>query len=42
MNWQAIGAIGELLGAIAVVVSLVYVVREAWEHNKNVLAALAR
>ncbi len=25
MNWEAIGAIGELLGAIAVVISLVYV-----------------
>ncbi len=25
MNWEAIGAIGELLGAIAVVISLIYV-----------------
>ncbi len=25
MNWEAIGAIGELLGAMAVVISLVYV-----------------
>ena len=25
MNWEAMGAVGDLLGAIAVVVSLVYV-----------------
>ncbi len=24
MNWQAIGAIGEILGAIAVLVTLIY------------------
>src|SRR5678815_5140030 len=28
LNWEAIGAIGQIVGAIAVVISLIYVARE--------------
>lgn len=34
MNWQAIGAIGEVLGAIAVVATLLYVARQLDEQNR--------
>ena len=28
MNWEAIGAIGQIVGALAVVISLIYLARE--------------
>jgi hypothetical protein len=34
MNWEAIGAIAELLGAVAVVVSLVYLARQVRTSNR--------
>lgn len=33
MNWEVIGAISEIIGAIAVVVSLVYLARQIREQN---------
>lgn len=30
MNWDAIGAIGEIVGALAVVLSLIYLAWEKW------------
>jgi hypothetical protein len=37
MNWEAIGAIGEVLGALAVIVTLVYL---AVQIRQNTAAAL--
>ena len=36
MNWEAIGAVGEIIGAIAVVASLVYVGIQV--HQSNILS----
>ena len=33
MNWDALGAIGELVGAVAVVVTLIYVARQIHQVN---------
>jgi hypothetical protein len=45
MNWEAIGAIGELIGAIGVIVTLVYLayqIRQNTDHlEKSTLAAKA-
>ena len=40
MNWTAIGAIGEVLGAVAVVLSLVYVAAQV-RHNTAALSRAA-
>ncbi len=41
MNWEAIGAIGEILGATAVVISLIYLAVQIRTSNKEVrLAAM--
>ena len=32
MNWEAISAIGQIVGALAVIVSLIYLAREMVEH----------
>ena len=40
MNWTAIGAIGEVLGALAVVLSLVYVAAQV-RHNTRALSRAA-
>ena len=48
MNWEAVGAIGEIVGAIAVVVTLIYLAsqtrlnRQATETNTRALHATAR
>ncbi len=34
MNWEAVGAIGEIAGALAVVVSLVYLARQVGMSNR--------
>ena len=34
MNWEAIGAVGEVLGAFAVVLTLVYLALESWMSDK--------
>jgi len=36
MNWEAIGAIGEVLGALAVVVTLVYFARQLGDTSKQI------
>ncbi len=36
MNWDAIGAIGEVCGAIAVVITLVYLSRQLRENTKSI------
>ncbi len=36
MNWDAIGAIGEVAGAIAVVITLVYLARQLRENTKSI------
>ena len=38
MNWEAIGAVGEVMGAIAVVVSLLYVAVQIRQNTKIVAA----
>jgi hypothetical protein len=39
MNWEAIGAIGEAVGAVAVVASLVYLAVQIRQNTKSVQAA---
>ena len=39
MNWEAIGAIGEILGAIAVLVTLVYLAAQIRQNSRFVKAA---
>lgn len=39
MNWDAIGAIGEILGALAVVISLVYLASQIRIQNRESRAA---
>ncbi len=41
INWEAIGAIGEILGATAVVVSLLYVGRQLAQNTKMMRVAAA-
>ena len=36
MNWEAIGAIGEIVGAVAVVLSLVYLAAQIRQNTKQV------
>ena len=42
MNWDAIGAIGELLGALVVVATLVYLSRQVRESNKHASSEVER
>ena len=42
MNWEAIGAIGEFVGAIGVIASLVYVGYQIKETRKAARAAIAQ
>ena len=39
MNWEAIGAVGEILGAIAVLVTLVYLAAQVRQNSRFVKAA---
>ena len=34
MNWEALGAIGEIVGAVAVVVTLLYVAVQVWRSTR--------
>ena len=36
MNWEAIGAVGEVLGAVAVVITLVYLAKQLRENTKSI------
>ena len=40
MNWEAISAIGQLVGALAVVVSLIYLASEVRRTRASQLAAM--
>lgn len=42
MNWEAISAVGEVAGAIAVVATLLYVIRQTSTNTKAVMAQTAR
>jgi len=42
MNWDAIGAVGEIFGALAVVVTLIYLARQTKENSRAVKASSAR
>jgi hypothetical protein len=42
MNWQAIGAIGEVIGAIAVVITLLYVARDIRQNSRSLAIAALR
>ena len=39
MNWEAIGAVGETVGALAVLVTLVYLAMQIRQNTKAVQAA---
>ena len=39
MNWEAISAIGEIVGALAVVITLVYLAIQVREQNRESRAA---
>jgi len=34
MNWEALGAIGELVGAVSVLLTLIYLARQIKENTK--------
>ena len=38
MNWEAIGAVGELIGALAVIITLIYVGRQIHQANAQTQA----
>ena len=40
MNWEAIGAIGEISGALAVVLTLLYLARQISESRKATIAQI--
>jgi hypothetical protein len=42
MNWDAIGAVGEIVGAIAVVVSLLYLANQIHTSNRAVKQAASK
>src|SRR4029453_18346336 len=42
LNWEAIGAIGQIVGAIAVVVSLLYLAREVHSNARATRRAAMR
>ncbi|XOV87352.1 MAG: hypothetical protein ACFHX7_20750 [Pseudomonadota bacterium] len=39
MNWEAVGAIGEIVGAVAVVVTLIYLIVQIKQNTRSVHAA---
>lgn len=42
MNWQAAGAIGDIVGAVAVVISLVYLAIQVRQNTRAIAAQAAR
>jgi len=42
MNWEAIGAIGEILGALVVIATVLYLSRQVRESNKHAQAEAER
>lgn len=41
MNWEAIGAVGEIMGAVAVIVSLIYVGHQVHDNTSAIRSAAA-
>ena len=39
MNWDAIGAVGEVVGAITVLVTLIYLARQVRQSNRIAIAS---
>ena len=39
MNWDAIGAIGEVLGAVGVIVTLIYLARQIRQNSRQLMGA---
>ena len=39
MNWEAIGAIGEIIGAIAVLATLLYLAQQIRQSNRFAIAS---
>ena len=37
MNWEAIGAVGEILGALGVIITLVYLATQIRQNNRSLL-----
>lgn len=35
MNWEAIGALGEIAGAVAVIVTLLYLAKQIRQNSKS-------
>jgi len=42
MNWQAIGAIGEIVGAVAVVATLLYLARDIRQNSRSLAISALR
>lgn len=42
MNWDAIGAVGEVIGAIAVVITLLFVARDIRQNSRSLSIAALR
>ena len=42
MNWDAIGAVGEVIGAVAVVVTLLFVARDIRQNSRSLSIAALR
>jgi hypothetical protein len=42
MNWDAVGAVGEVIGAIAVVATLLFVARDIRQNSKSLAISALR
>ncbi len=42
MNWDAVGAISEVVGVIAIVITLIYLVRETRKNSESIDATSSR
>jgi hypothetical protein len=42
MNWEAVGALGQLLGAVAVVATLIYIAREVRQNGRSLSISALR
>ena len=42
MNWDAIGAVGEIIGAVVVIVTLLYVAKQIRQTSKSLEMAALR
>ena len=42
MNWEAVGAVGEIVGAIAVVITLIYLARQMRQNSSALRSTTAQ